>query len=451
MTITLYNSRTRKKEFFKPLKDNVVGMYVCGPTVYDFAHIGNARPVIVFDVLYRLLKQSFKGVTYIRNVTDIDDKIIKASKEKNISIKELTERTLQAFHEDMDALYALRPTHEPKATQHIEQMLSLIERLLAKKMAYICDKHVLFDVSKYEQYGLLSKKDQKDLLSGVRIEKADYKKNNADFILWKPAIDGDPGWKSPWGYGRPGWHLECSAMSYHFLGKTFDIHGGGIDLIFPHHENEVAQSCCGYDADLMANFWLHNGHLTVNGEKMSKSLKNFITVRDLLKDFHPEVVRLAILSSHYRQPLDFNDELLENCKNNLNKFYRALEGFEDVTPILDERLHKAIKDDLNTPQFLSVMHEHVAELNKTEDKKFAAYIKGAGEILGLLNSTHKAWFQQEKKDQKLTNAQIENYILQRNQARTNKNFSESDRIRDLLKNNGILLEDTSSGTKWSIQ
>jgi cysteinyl-tRNA synthetase len=447
VSITLYNSRTRKKESFHPIDPNQVKMYVCGPTVYDFAHIGNARPVVVFDVLYRLLKQTYGNVSYVRNVTDVDDKIIQAAHNKNITIDELTTTTLAYFQCDMKALNALDPDHEPKATEHIPQMIDLVQCLLDKDFAYVSHGHVLFAVHKYGDYGKLAQKNQDDLIAGARVEKANYKKNDADFVLWKPSINNEPGWESPWGYGRPGWHLECSAMSHHYLGDTFDIHGGGIDLIFPHHENEVAQSCCGYDTNIMANFWLHNGHLTVDGEKMSKSLGNFKTVRELLKKYHSEVIRLALLYSHYRQPLDFSDTVLQEVQNTLSKFYRALKNFDHVNPGFCPQMKAALEDDLNTPRMLSIMYEYLADLNTTGSNKAAAYLKGGGVLLGIFNATFEEWFQ-KKENQNLSVIEIETCINNRKIARDNKDFKSSDEIRDFLKKNGIILDDSPTGTTW---
>lgn len=447
MSITLYNSRTRKKESFQPLDPKHVKMYVCGPTVYDFAHIGNARPVVVFDVLYRLLKQNYDNVCYVRNVTDVDDKIIQAAHDRNISIHELTTTTLAYFHSDMSALNALEPDHEPKATEHIEQMITLVKKLLDKGFAYVSKGHVLFEAHKYSDYGKLAQKNQDDLIAGARVEKASYKKNDADFVLWKPSIGDEPGWNSPWGYGRPGWHLECSAMSYHYLGETFDIHGGGIDLIFPHHENEVAQSCCGYDTSVMSNFWVHNGHLTVDGEKMSKSLGNFKTVRELIKKYPPEVIRLALLYSHYRQPLDFSDTVLQDVHNTLNKFYRALKNFDHVAAEFCPQMTSALNDDLNTPKLLSIMYEYLTQLNTTASAQAAAYIKGGGILLGVLNRSFEEWFQQ-REGQNLSAQEIEDYINKRKAARDNKDFKASDDIRDFLKEQGIALDDSSTKTTW---
>lgn len=447
MDLYLYNSRTRKKEKFKPLNSQKVGMYVCGPTVYDYAHIGNARPVVVFDVLYRILKKKYDNVCYVRNVTDIDDKIIQASQEKKISIFDLTTQTLNFFHEDMMALNALKPDYEPKATEHISSMIELVEKLLHKGFAYYAQGHVLFDVARYSDYGCLSLKKQEDLLSGVRVEHGDYKKNAADFVLWKPSLNDEPGWDSPWGYGRPGWHLECSAMSHEYLGDVFDIHGGGIDLIFPHHENEIAQSCCGYETNIMAHVWMHNGHLLVNGEKMSKSLGNFKTVRELRSDYHPEIIRYALLSAHYRQPLDFSDQLLNDTQNNMNKFYRIFDQHEHVQSMISEDVLEALYDDLNTPKVFSILHGYLHAFHKENDLRYLAYIKGAGEILGLFYESYENWFQKQNHST-LSEDTIKKLIDERIQARQNKDFKKSDAIRDELKSYGVILDDGPAGTKW---
>lgn len=444
--LKLYNSRTRKREHFTPLT-NTVRMYVCGPTVYDLAHLGNARPVVVFDVMFRLLKTLYQNVVYVRNITDVDDKIIEAAAKKNISIAQLTQETTKQYHEDMQALNTLHPTHEPRATDHISDMISMIETLIKKGYAYAAEGQVLFSVRKYKDYGKLANRTFDDLLAGARVEVATYKQDAGDFILWKPSDKDQPGWESPWGFGRPGWHIECSAMSKHFLDDYFDIHGGGIDLIFPHHENEIAQSCCANGSDLMANFWLHNGHLTVDGEKMSKSLGNFLTVRDLLKKYPGEAIRLALLSTHYRQPSDFSDAALSSAKATLDRLYTALKPFDQVQasncqPVLD-----ALCDDINTPLAISHLHELVKKLNKSQDLNLAAELKAGASLLGLLYQDHKTWFQ-DATHAALSPEEIEQYIHLRAQARTNRDFKESDRIRDVLLKNNIILEDSSQGTTW---
>ncbi|HCU07332.1 MAG TPA: cysteine--tRNA ligase [Holosporales bacterium] len=444
--LKLYNSRTRKRENFTPLT-KTVRMYVCGPTVYDLAHLGNARPVVVFDIMFRLLKTLYQDVIYVRNITDVDDKIIEAAAKKNISIADLTLETTKKYHDDMQALNTLPPTHEPRATDHIQDMIAMIEKLIEKGYAYAADGHVLFSVRKYKDYGRLANRTFDDLLAGARVDVATYKQDAGDFILWKPSINDEPGWKSPWGFGRPGWHIECSAMSKHFLDDHFDIHGGGIDLIFPHHENEIAQSCCANGSDLMANFWLHNGHLTVNGEKMSKSLGNFLTVRDLLKKYPGEAIRLTLLSTHYRQPFDFSDTALSSAKTTLDRFYSALKPFDQVQASKCQPVLDALCDDMNTPLAISHLHELVKRLNKSQDLNLAAELKAGASLLGLLYQDHKTWFQ-DATHSALSFEEIENYIYLRAQARTNRDFKESDRIRDVLLKNNIILEDSPQGTTW---
>jgi cysteinyl-tRNA synthetase len=444
--LKLYNSRTRTREHFKPLTDTV-RMYVCGPTVYDLAHLGNARPVVVFDVLFRLLKTVYQDVIYVRNITDIDDKIIEAAAKKNISIAQLTTETTKQYHEDMQALNTFPPTHEPRATDHIQDMIVMIESLITKGYAYEAEGHVLFRVRQYKDYGKLANRTFDDLLAGARVDVATYKQDAGDFILWKPSSIEQPGWESPWGFGRPGWHIECSAMSKHFLGNYFDIHGGGIDLIFPHHENEIAQSCCANGSDLMSNFWLHNGHLTVGGEKMSKSLGNFLTVRELLKKYPGEAIRFALLSTHYRQPFDFSDAALSSAKTTLDRFYTALKPFDQVQASKCQPVIDALCDDMNTPLAISHLHELVKKLNKEQDLNLAAELKAGAALLGLLYQDHKTWFQAATHSA-FSSEEIERYIHLRAQARTNKDFKESDRIRDLLFQHKIILEDFAHGTTW---
>jgi cysteinyl-tRNA synthetase len=447
MTLALYNSRTRKKEGFTPLT-NTVKLYVCGPTVYSFAHIGNARPVVVFDVLYRLLKQDYKDVVYIRNITDVDDKIIEAAQKKGIAIDVLTKETTKAFHEDMEALFSLPPTQEPRATDHINEMIQMINELIEKGFAYKSMGHVLFSVQKFKNYGELSLKNMDDMIAGARVEVAPYKEFGGDFVLWKPSSGDQPGWNSPFGFGRPGWHIECSAMSKTYLGETFDIHGGGIDLIFPHHENENAQSCCAHNTPYMANFWMHNGHLMVNGSKMSKSLNNFLTVKDLRQTTHPEVIRLALLSSHYRQPIDFNDDLLEESKKTLDRFYTALQDFKDVKAKPCEDVENALRDDLNTPLAFYHLHQLVTQLNKTKDPCLAAYIKGGALLLGLLNITSDEWFRSSFHVKNISEEEIVELIQKRTHARLQKDFKTSDEIRDYLKSKGVIIKDEQNETTW---
>ena len=454
MTLELTNTLTRRKEAFAPIDHERVRMYVCGPTVYDLPHVGNARPVVVFDVLYRLLRHLYGAahVTYVRNITDVDDKIITAAKENGETIAEVTARTTRAFHEDMAALGALEPTVEPRATQSIDLMVSMIETLIEKGHAYAADGHVLFNVPSFPGYGGLSRHDRESLIAGARVEVAPYKRDPVDFVLWKPSTPEQPGWDSPWGRGRPGWHIECSAMSAKHLGETFDIHGGGQDLIFPHHENELAQSVCAHGKDFV-RYWLHNGYVVVEGEKMSKSLGNFFTVRQLLEEgFRGEVIRLALLSAHYRQPLDITRDKLKECHAQLDRLYGALRAVEEAAAPPAEppkAVLAALLDDLNTPAALAGLHDTAAALNRAGEAAERARLKeqllAGGTLLGLLQDDPEPWFHGGfEADAEAIEARIE----ARNKARKAKDFAEADRIRDALAAEGILLEDGPEGTTW---
>jgi cysteinyl-tRNA synthetase len=442
--LKLSNTLTRKKEEFVPIDMDHIKMYVCGPTVYDYPHVGNARPLIVFDVLFRLLKVFFNKskVTYVRNITDIDDKIIEASNKKNISINELTQKVTKDFHDDCNYLGCLQPTNEPKATEHIKEMIDLVEKLLKNNSAYISNDHVYFNVSSFDSYGQLSNKKVNDLISGARVEVSDYKENPADFVLWKPSDDGEPSWDSPFGKGRPGWHLECSAMSEKYLGSHFDIHGGGLDLIFPHHENEIAQSCCANQTKYFSNFWLHNGYVTVTKQKMSKSLGNFITINELKEKYNGQVIRLAMLSTHYTQPFDWNDEILSSSKKILDKWY---DFYNDNNDLSLSDLSFLI-DDLNTPQMITNLHE-LYNRAKNGDKDAGNKLSSSCKILGLFNEDKKS-YEKSKKLGKLDEDEIEKLIIKRNQARDQKDFKTSDEIRDHLDQNGVLIKDTKGKTSW---
>ncbi len=455
MTLKLYNTLTRREEDFRPIDPDNVRLYVCGPTVYDLAHIGNARPAVVFDVLYRLLMETYgKGhVTYARNITDVDDKIIKAALENGEPIDSVTARTTQAYHDDMGALGCLPPTVEPRCTQHIPEMVAMIETLIEKGNAYPDGSgHVLFDVPTMKDYGQLSRRSLDDMIAGARVEVADYKRNPQDFVLWKPAKEGEPGWDSPWGKGRPGWHIECSAMAEKHLGKLFDIHGGGLDLIFPHHENEIAQTRCAHDAERMANYWVHNGYVVVNGEKMSKSLGNFFTVRQLLEEgWDGEVIRLALLSGHYRQPLDITREKLQGAKAQLDRWYGALrqaEGLERSGGRATGAVLDALEDDLNTPEAIARLHAYADAL--FQGGEGAAGAKAAlldgGWLLGFCQREPEAWFKGEGEAGETE--EIEALIAERLSARKAKDFARADEIRDDLADRGILLEDGPQGTTW---
>ena len=438
------------KENFIPVDPNHVRIYVCGPTVYDYAHIGNARPVVVFDVLYRLLKTTYSRVTYVRNITDIDDKIMEASRQSGEKIKSLTTRFLEIFKKDMLALGSLPPDVEPLATEHIAQMVSMFESLIKKGHAYVAEHHVLFDVGSMADYGKLSGHSPEELIAGARVEVAPYKKNPTDFVLWKPSTSEQPGWKSPWGRGRPGWHLECSAMSEAHLGITFDIHGGGQDLIFPHHENEIAQSVCSHGGKTFVKYWMHNGYLTVDGEKMSKSLGNFYTVNELLEGTTGEAIRYSLLQAHYRQPLDFSLKAIEEAKSALDRLYNALRVSSDTKadPRQDaESVRSALEDDLNTPKALAELHRLASQLNKLpQDSKTKSALLSGGSLLGLLQQHPEMWFKGKAND--IEEAEIESLIQQRAEARAAKDFVQSDSIRDKLAAAGIVLEDNEAGTNW---
>ena len=441
MTLRLYNTLTRTKEDFVPLDEKNVRMYVCGPTVYDFAHIGNARPAIVFDVLFRLLRHTYGDahVTYVRNITDVDDKINARAAEEGISIREVTERTAKQYHEDVDALGCLRPTHEPRATEYIAAMIAMNERLIANGHAYAAEGHVLFDVSSKADYGKLARRSLDEMIAGARVEVAPYKRNAMDFVLWKPSTPEQPGWESPWGRGRPGWHIECSAMGETLLGETFDIHGGGIDLVFPHHENEIAQSESAHHGHALARVWMHNGFLQVEGEKMSKSLGNFFTIRDLLKDWPGEVLRFNMLRTHYRQPMDWTVEGLKGSWRILERWYEAAEPI--ATGNISADFVSALSDDLNTPQAIAALHSG-------SDQELAGGLGLLGfsctqeklEDPTLTSDVRQAWIQN-----------IESQVEARNAARKAKNFKESDRIRDELLAKGIVLKDGPGGTTWEVK
>ncbi len=453
MTLHIYNTLTRKKEAFTPINPDQIGMYVCGPTVYDFAHIGNARPVIVFDVLYRLLKTLYPNVTYVRNITDVDDKINAKSKETGEDIRTITERTAKAFHEDMAALNAGRPDIEPRATEHIAEMIEMIERLIENGNAYAADGHVLFHVPSMPEYGALSGRNMDDMIAGARVEVASYKKDPADFVLWKPSDDDVPGWDSPWGRGRPGWHIECSAMSRKYLGDTFDIHGGGHDLIFPHHENEIAQSCCANKTAKFANYWMHNGHLMVEGEKMSKSLGNFFTVHDLLTEVPGEALRFYMLSAQYRSPFDFTKEGVKEAKATLDRFYSALRQSSDLEPAqvsAPDNFIDALKDDLNTPLAISHLHESLSAFNKTPSAELKGQILACAEILGILQQDVEGWFKGTGSSG-IDESEIERMIADRIAAKAGKDFATADKIRDDLVAMGVVLEDGPTGTTWKLK
>ena len=455
MSLKVHNTIAREKQDFVPIDPTHVRMYVCGPTVYDNIHIGNARPLVVFDVLYRLLKRLYPKVTYARNITDVEDKINVRAKELGVDIRTLTEQTAERFHTDAAALGVLEPDVEPRATDHIPEMIALMERLLASGNAYEADGHVLFNVPSMPDYGGLSRHSRDALIAGARVEVAPYKQDPADFVLWKPSDAETPGWDSPWGRGRPGWHIECSAMSQKHLGTDFDIHGGGQDLIFPHHENEIAQSRCGNPGTGFAKYWMHNGYLMSEGEKMSKSLGNFYTVNELLEEFPGEALRFVLLQTHYRAPLDFTKDGVRQAKATLDRMYAALRSMPDAEPAeqVPSRVQKALEDEVNTPLALAGLHEAVTALNAAmgDDAKALAKrnLLAAGEILGLLQQAPETWFRwQAAGEGRFDDAAIDELVARRTEARQAKDFAESDRIRDELAEAGIVLEDKPEGTIW---
>ena len=445
--LNLFNTLSNNKEKFVPINDKKIGMYVCGPTVYDYPHIGNARPLVVFDVLFRLLKKIYgkNNITYVRNITDIDDKIIESSKKKNKTIKELTETITISFHKDCNYLNCLKPTFEPKATEHIKEMIKMVAILIKNKHAYENEKHVYFSVFSFKKYGKLSNKNSEQLLAGSRVEVSKYKKDPLDFVLWKPSDDEDPGWDSPWGRGRPGWHLECSVMSEKFLAKKFDLHGGGLDLVFPHHENEIAQSCCANKNDNFANYWMHNGFVTFDKEKMSKSIGNIVTISKLRENINGQVVRLALLSAHYKQPLDWNEKLLKDSQSTLDKWYNHFEN--NNTEEINDDLIKSLLEDLNTPEYISKLHvlyDEASKGNKSSKSKFLAGCK----LIGLLEEDKESWDNFKKSKAKIDEKFINKKIKDRNDARKKGDYKLADVIRKELEENVIIIEDKQNKTIW---
>lgn len=453
MTIFLYNTITKKKEEFKPIDSNMVGMYVCGPTVYDTPHIGNARSVVIYDVLYRLLQNVYgkDNVLYVRNITDVDDKINDRAKDLQITILELTKRTTQIFHDHMDYLKALRPNIEPRATENIKEMIDIISKLLESGHAYEANNHIYFDIKSYKNYEKLTGRKIEEMIAGARVEIEKSKKHPGDFVLWKPAREGDDEscvFQSPFGDGRPGWHIECSAMSHRFLGENFDIHGGGIDLIFPHHTNEIAQSCCAFKESKFANYWVHNGFLTVNGEKMSKSLNNFITIKDLQeKNIKGEIIRYFLLSAHYNKPLDFNDKAIYDATESLNYLYGAISEYNDgsINLAVDDEFVSILSNDLNISEAFRYLNEKAKALYKETDplkkSRIASNIKFCGNLIGILNENNNDWFQSGI-DIKL----VEDLIEERQISKNNKDWSRADAIRDKLLAMNVTIEDTKNGT-----
>ncbi|MGH1377846.1 MAG: cysteine--tRNA ligase [Alphaproteobacteria bacterium] len=463
--LKIYNSLTREKQYFEPIDQNHIRIYACGPTVYSYAHIGNARMSVVFDVLSNVLKQIYPKVTYVSNITDVDDKIITASKNTGEAINEITNKYTDIYNEDMQYLGVAKPDIQPRATDHIPHMIDLIQNLIDNDHAYESDGHVLFNVPSFPAYGGLSGRSRDEQIAGARVEVASYKKDPADFVLWKPSSEEEPGWDSPWGFGRPGWHIECSAMAAEHLGLPFDIHGGGADLKFPHHENEIAQSCCAHgnkeDLSSFAKYWVHNGFVTVNGEKMSKSLGNVTLAHDLAKDHAGETLRLTLLSAHYRQPLDWSDKKIEQSKKQLDSFYGLLKrytfselepdgGVEPKKGKICKDIMDALSDDLNTPLAISHLHAHCnAPYSNTEDPlEFKADLLAAGKLLGILQQNPDEWLGYGISDDNIDTQRIEDLLQERNAAKQNKDFARSDKIRDELTSMGIAIEDTADGAIW---
>jgi cysteinyl-tRNA synthetase len=456
LTIRLYNTLAREKQEFIPQDPERVTMYVCGPTVYNYAHIGNARPAVIFDLLHRLLSLYYPEVVYARNITDVDDKINDAAAKLGVPIAEISSKYTDAYHEDMAAIGAAPPSSEPRATAHIPQMIEMIQRLIDEGHAYAAEGHVLFDIESFDNYGALSGRDSREMLAGSRIEVAPFKRNPGDFVLWKPSEDPLPGWDSPWGWGRPGWHLECSVMAETHLGRTIDIHGGGQDLIFPHHENEIAQSVCSHGGSPFARYWVHNGFVTVEKRKMSKSLGNTLVVHELLKNNAGETLRYLLLSAHYRQPLDWSDKELERAKRTLDRLYAVLRDADDRFGPFTANEHpgeaflEALRDDLNTPVALAEFNRVARQLanaeNETDARAAAGELLADAGLIGLLQSTPQEWFSSGASDDE--SVEIEALIEKRNAARAQRDFATADAIRDQLTAMGVLLEDAGGATRW---
>jgi cysteinyl-tRNA synthetase len=455
--IKIYNSFSGNKEAFVPINKDHVKIYVCGPTVYNYAHIGNARPAVVFDTFVRFLRSQFSKITHVSNITDIDDKIIAAALEKDLPISQITEKYTDIYNADLNTLGVHAPDFQPKATEFIPEMIELIKVLIDRGHAYEKEGHVLFHVLSFENYGCLSKRNRDEQIAGSRVEVAPFKKDAADFVLWKPSSDVQPGWDSPWGFGRPGWHLECSVMSEKTLGLPFDIHGGGRDLVFPHHENEIAQSCCASgiknDPSSYAKYWMHNGFVTVNGEKMSKSLNNITLIKDLTDSYKGEVIRLTLLSSHYRQGLDWNESIIHQSEKLLDKLYKILsdEGINSAptSSNFDEDILEALADDLNTPKVISVFNSLAKKYTQDSGinkKDIAESIKTSGNLIGILNEDPVRWFERDSKD--LDIELIESLMQQRDQAKSNKDYAKADSIRDELVSLGVEILDSQDGSSW---
>ena len=448
-TLRLHNTLTRGKDAFVPIDPAHIRVYACGPTVYDRIHVGNARPIVVFDVLVRLLRRLYPKVTYVRNITDVDDKIITRAGERGIGIDRLCEDTIACFHDDVAALGALPPDHEPRATEFITDMIAMIQTLIEGGFAYAAEGHVLFSVASMPAYGALSGRSMEDMIAGARVEVAPYKRDPTDFVLWKPSNDDQPGWDNPFSdrRGRPGWHIECSAMAKHYLGETFDIHAGGLDLVFPHHENEIAQSCCAHGTEIMAAYWLHNGYVTMGDEKMSKSLGNILAAHEAIAEHRGETVRTALLAAHYRAPVALTGGALAEARNVLDRLYRAVGDVKAVGDAVDSDFLAALADDLNTPAAMARLHELAGEANRG-DAGAAVALKSSAGLLGLLEQTADDWARGGDAGDGMDDAVIEAAIEARKQARANRDFAAADAIRDDLAANGIVLEDDADGTVW---
>jgi cysteinyl-tRNA synthetase len=458
MSLKLYNTLSGQKDLFKPIDPKAITMYLCGPTVYNYAHIGNARPAVVFDVLYRLLKHHYPKVTYARNITDIDDKINNSALELGVNIKKYAKKYADIYNNDIQHLGVLPPDIEPYATEHIPEIIAMIGELIAKGHAYAAQGHVLFDVESYDKYGNLSHRKIEDMIAGARVEVAPYKQHPADFVLWKPSDDKLPGWNSPWGRGRPGWHIECSAMCKSHLGDIIDIHCGGRDLMFPHHENETAQSCCANDTEKFANYWLHNGMINMGNQKMSKSLGNILLIKDVAEQYKGEVIRWLLLSAQYRQSVSWSDESIHKAQKTMDRIYATLRDNQSVEADINKdnipaEIINALDDDLNTPKVFAEVNKIAKLLAKSEtseDKQlYKSQLLSLGQLLGFFQEDFESWFKSD--DANLDVEKIEDLIRQRNQARDNKEWALSDAMRDQLTEMGIILEDSAQGTRWSVK
>ena len=449
--IFLTNNLSNNKEKFVPLDEKKIGMYVCGPTVYDNPHIGNARPLVIFDILFKVLKFKYgkNSVTYVRNITDVDDKIIKSSKEKKILISELTNKIIKDFNDDCNYLDLDKPNQQPKATDHINLMIEMISTLISKSYAYEKNGHVYFEVNKFEDYGKLSNKKLEDLIAGSRIEISENKKNAEDFVLWKPSSNDEPFWDSPWGKGRPGWHLECSAMSKKYLGDELDIHGGGIDLLFPHHENEIAQSRCANDTKIFANYWIHNAFITMSNEKMAKSQGNTLKIKNFKENIDGQVLKLALMSAHYKQPLDWGEKLLSDCQNTIEKWYEVYLKVKKKTVVSDDIL-SPLFDDLNTPGYIANLHQLYDKALKGSNENKSIFVSACN-FIGILNKTKEEWLSFKKKKSIISEDDILKKINLRNKAREDKNYKEADIIRDELLHKGVIIEDKDGKTVWKLK